>query len=350
MEKKILTVIVPRLPPSIDGLGDYALYLAQEMYKKFGCEGRFIVGDPKWIGNNQIENFKIDKVENRSAEALLKLLPNEGVVLLHYVGYGYARRGCPLWLMWALTNWKAGKNRKLITMVHECYAFGPPWNSQFWTSPIQRYILRKIVHVSDKLLTSKKSYSEIIRNYSQKKKIDIIPVFSNVGELSQNSKLETRENIMIVFGSRSWREKAYQSESLVNFIKANNIKEIVDVGADLEIDLAGELKKIFVKKGKLSANEVSRELTRSRFGLFNYPIAYLSKSGIFASYCAHGLVPVAGHIDCASDDGIEFNKHFIDLNTNSSMSDLQYVSDQAYLWYQNHNLEKHAEKFKENLD
>ena len=42
--------IVPKLPPAIDGLGDYALNIARQLYKDFGVKTHFVVGDPAWVG------------------------------------------------------------------------------------------------------------------------------------------------------------------------------------------------------------------------------------------------------------------------------------------------------------
>ena len=87
--------IVPKLPPAIDGLGDYALNLARKLRQNFGIETHFIVGDPQWVGENCIEGFPVSQVSTHSAQTLLTLLSNthSATVLLHYVGYGYAKIG-----------------------------------------------------------------------------------------------------------------------------------------------------------------------------------------------------------------------------------------------------------------
>jgi len=42
--------IVPRLPPVIDGVGDYALNLARQLPKDFNIQTHFIVGSSTWKG------------------------------------------------------------------------------------------------------------------------------------------------------------------------------------------------------------------------------------------------------------------------------------------------------------
>ena len=42
--------IVPALPPSTNGLGDYALEVAGAMRSEFGLDTGFVVGNPEWQG------------------------------------------------------------------------------------------------------------------------------------------------------------------------------------------------------------------------------------------------------------------------------------------------------------
>src|SRR5437879_828476 len=142
--------IVPRLPPTISGVGDYSFLLAQELRRAHDIETRFIVSDPSWEdsteraenGNRKVESeldgFPVYRLQRRSADQLLFVLSAAGMaptVLLHYVGYGYEKRGCPFWLVNGLEAWrKAQSSRRLVTMFHELFASGPPWRSSFWTS------------------------------------------------------------------------------------------------------------------------------------------------------------------------------------------------------------------------
>ena len=127
-----LVQIVPRLPPAIDGVGDYAFLLAQQMRKAHGIQTTFVVCDTTWenggiekvesrkqkaeiekteSGNTfqvsafpisafkgEIAGFPVYQLRERSAAELLRMLSAPGMpqtVLLQYVGYGYEKRGCP---------------------------------------------------------------------------------------------------------------------------------------------------------------------------------------------------------------------------------------------------------------
>jgi hypothetical protein len=49
--------IVPRLPPAIDGVGDYALNLARQLRQDFSIHTHFLVCDPNWNGKTELEGF-----------------------------------------------------------------------------------------------------------------------------------------------------------------------------------------------------------------------------------------------------------------------------------------------------
>lgn len=115
-----ITTIVPRLRPAVDGVGDYGLNLAQQMRQDFGIITNFVIGDANWSGKAIIEGFAVKQVADCSRTALLELLPNlndiNQTLLLHYVGYGYAKRGCPVWLVEALEQWRKGSY--LVVLDH----------------------------------------------------------------------------------------------------------------------------------------------------------------------------------------------------------------------------------------
>ena len=61
-----LTAIIPRLPPVVDGIGDYALCLARLLRDNVGIATRFIVTDPAWIGTGNVEGFEVRRMTSHS--------------------------------------------------------------------------------------------------------------------------------------------------------------------------------------------------------------------------------------------------------------------------------------------
>ncbi|MEH2364913.1 glycosyltransferase family 1 protein [Nostoc sp.] len=352
-----ITAIVPRLPPAVDGVGDYALNLAVQLRQDFGLVNDFVIGDPNWSGDPFIRGFTVNQVAEQSSAALLELLPNEQhsrtTVLLHYVGYGYAKRGCPLWLIEGLEHWrKAGTSRHLVTMFHEIYAFGSIWTSQFWTSPLQRNLAARLVCLSDRCLTSKQEYAEIITKLGQGKhpKVATLPVFSNVGEPENLTSLSERPRRLVIFGGRGPRSRVYQDSQLAlqRTCVDLEIEEILDIGTPLNFEIKPVNNIPVVCLGVKSAEEISNLFSNSVAGFFNYPTEFLAKSTIFAAYSAHRLLPIGTWYKGQDLDGLEAGKHYwlgdkYQYRMNLSIG--QTVADNAYAWYQKHKLSVQADAF-----
>ncbi|MEH1847914.1 MAG: glycosyltransferase family 1 protein [Nostoc sp.] len=352
-----ITTIVPRLPPAIDGLGDYGLNLAVQLHQDFGLVSDFVIADSNWSGDTPLNGFTAKKVAEQSSAALLELLPNEQhsrtTVLLHYVGYGYAKRGCPVWLVEGLEHWrKAGNSRHLVTMFHEIYAFGSIWTSQFWTSPLQINLAARLVRLSDRCLTSKQGYAEIITKLGQGKhpQVPNLPVFSNVGEPENLTSLSERPRRLVVFGSSGVRSRVYQHSQLAlqRTCLELEIEEIVDIGTPLDYEIEAVNNIPVVCLGVKSAEEISNLLSKSVAGFFNYPIEFLAKSTIFAAYCAHRLLPIGTWDKGQNVDGLEAGKHYWLGDKHQYKMNLsigQTVADNAYTWYQKHQLSVQAHTF-----
>ncbi|HEY9602152.1 MAG TPA: glycosyltransferase family 1 protein [Allocoleopsis sp.] len=353
-----ITAIVPRLPPAVDGLGDYGLNLARQLRQDFGLVTDFIVGDPNWVAGTSVDGFTVRQVERQSAAALVDLLPKESqssaIVLLHYVGYGYAKRGCPIWLVQGLERWrKAATNRCLVTMFHEIHAFGPIWTSQFWTSPLQKNLVTRLVVRSDRCLTSKQGFAEILDRLSPGKhdKIPTVPVFSTVGEPEHRSPLGERPRRLVVFGGRGPRSRVYERSRLAleRTCRELEIAEILDIGPPLGFAIEPVNGTPITRLGVKTPEEISRLLSSALVGFFDYHAEFLAKSTIFAAYCAHGVLPVGIFYEGQNDvDGLEAGKHYWLANREQERLNLslgQVIADRALAWYQTHNIAAQARSY-----
>lgn len=346
--------IIPRLPPVIDGIGDYALSLAAALRQQGGVETSFVVGDPAWAGPESVNGFAVRRLTARDAGALLGLLPGGGgaTLLLHYEGYGYANRGCPLWLVEALRQWRrGGGGRRLVTMFHELYAQGPVWSSSFWLSPVQRNLAARLARMSDGCLTSIEAYAEKLSGLGAGggARSSSLPVFSSIGEPDASpSPLSRRRRRLVVFGTYGRRVEVYgrSARHLRRICRALRIEEVLDIGKPLRRGAIPDLGVPVVTRGELSGAGVSEALTDSVAGVIDYPARMLGKSTIFAAYCAHRLIPiVAAYGDESRMDGLEPERHYhliADEGEELSLSTGQTIADNAYRWYQTHNLSVHA--------
>jgi hypothetical protein len=346
--------IVPRLPPAIDGVGDYALSLARQLRLDYGIDTHFIIGDPTWPEMEQIEGFQTTKLATRSTKALHDRLNPDQSVLLHYVGYGYAKRGCPIWLVRALEIWKQEHHQPhLVTMFHEIAASGPMWTSAFWLSGLQRNLAKRLVNVSDRLLTSKQLYAEILQDYGkgQFNEIPSLPVFSNVGEPPNPPDLSCRQRHLVIFGGRSNRARVYQSSlaQLEQACRYLDIETIIDIGPTLDSTPSHVGKVPITATGSLPKHEVSAILSEVIGGFFDYAPAFLGKSTIFAAYCAHRILPISAQMTNHIEDGLYPGQHYLFPDQYSTAEKgeiaLQAIANQAHAWYQTHNLSTQARAY-----
>lgn len=343
--------VVPRLPPAVDGLGDYAIALARELREKHAIVTLFLVCDPKWVGAATIEDFQVLKLEDRSKRSFMNILEDLPVdrILLHYVGYGYAKRGCPTWLALGIDGWlRNKKSRSIVTFLHEIYADGPIWTSPFWTSWLQKWIARKIIRRSRICATNSEKYSAIIQKFSNgiHQNVKCLPVFSNIGEPEIHSEFDVRRSRMIVFGGRGQREKVYEThrEKLQQIIDEFRIKEVIDIGPALGVAIP-EIFGANVKcLGVLPASAVSELLLTSKIGLVSYPENLLTKSGIFAAYCSHGLIPIVLSSDTVLARELNQDKHYYVYGSQPKLREehASRIASAALHWYRSHRLSVHG--------
>jgi hypothetical protein len=350
-----LLQIVPSFPPAADGLGGYAAALAPRLGARLGGAVRFAVGNPAWRGNGQEEDEgrRAAAVAARSAEALLDLLPGRhggrpgaaGAVVLHYAGYGYQDRGCPLWLVDGLARWRRlAPEHRLVTFFHEVYASGPPWRSSFWLSPVQRRLAARLTRLSDATATSLDLYAGLLRRWRPAAEPAVLPVVSNVGEPAAVPPLAARPPRLVVFGGAGNRARIYGSHpaELAAACRATGAAEIADIGPPVSLPAAVEGVPV-VPLGLLPAAGVSTALLGAIAGFLAYPAAFLPKSGAFAAFCAHGLATV-----CTSaappGGGLRAGEHYLSppLTPRFAPETLQGTADAARAWYAGHSLDRHA--------
>lgn len=311
--------ITPRLPPPAEGVGSYAVALAGTL------EGRGI--STRFLAATEI---------SREAEAIAAFLKTErpDAVLLHYANYGYQSRGCPVWLVDGLDRWRTGgPGRRLVTFFHEVWASGPPWRSSFWLLGLQRRLAARLVHLSDAIATSLEIYKDLLQPWARD--IEVLPVFSTVGEPAGVPPLSGRERRIVVFGGEGVRRRAWGPylSSLAEAVHALKATEICDVGA--LVDVPASINGAPVRRlGPLSGEEVSALLLGSAAGFLAYPPDFLPKSTIFAAYCSHGVLPV-----CSWSTDSAAPPYW------RGAGDPQAVATAAHEWYAGHSLARQAERF-----
>ena len=335
------------------------MQLAKALAAGHGIGTLFISGDPSEF-HDQVGRASTEfAVTSRSAAALVSALDacaagstgQDNALVLHYVNYGFADRGCPFWLLNGLERWKRTHPRvRLVTMFHELYAFGPPWRSSFWLSPLQRHIAKRIWALSDAAITSLSFVARILEGWQQldRRQLLVLPIFSNVGESETIRNWATRESKIVVLGRAGTEHRVYEvhRKLLAQVCRDLSITEIVDIGPRGG-PVPKQIDGVPVKAlGLLSGGAISDVLAAAKAGFVDYSSAALQKSTVFAAYAAHGLLPVITLHNDGDSTSLREGEHYLAAGktrvTSLAERDFSRIATNAHQWYSNHSLKQRA--------
>ena len=320
--------LVPGFPPQINGLGDYAAILSSECESMGFATSRFIVCNPNWLGHDP------RVIVAATAEELsMTLSKNDiGNLLVHFVNYGYAKRGCPVWMPRILRHWRTGqRHRRLVVFMHEIYAFdGRPWKSAFWLSPLQRWIARGMHRISDHVFTSNQNYAQWLGSNASLPPISVLPVISNVGEASCPPAAENRDGIIVLFGS--WGTRMTSLAAVLAARRRHSIK-VLEIGPGASVRPIGIEVPPWKFTGILPPDVISKALLNARYCAIAVGSASLAKSGTFAAAAAHACLPVVSRKPESDKDGIASAWLWNAVNEENAKLG---AGEALHRWYQGH--------------
>ncbi|MDM0084457.1 hypothetical protein QTI17_28030 [Variovorax sp. J31P179] len=263
-------------------------------------------------------------------------------LLLHFSGYGYHKRGVPLWLVEQVRRLRS-RFQAFGVVFHELYASSPPWGSAFWLGAWQKRIARELLDLSDFWLTNREESGRWLLARRGAAPHRVLPVFSNVGEPASID--ADRAPHLVVFGGPGVRANVYQWAGGEVFDCARRRGLVIhDIGPPLQdAQLAQRLvQEKAVVHGKLSAQAVSQALSGASYGALSYPLDYASKSGVLAAYSAHGLCPILLWEDYRPHDGLVANFNYLPGFAALENVDARTVGRQARQWYEPHCVDAHV--------
>jgi glycosyltransferase involved in cell wall biosynthesis len=353
MKTNSLTHIVPALPPQIDGVGDYALNLARQLRDQYGIGSRFIVCDPDWEGPPRRDDFIVRRLRLRNEAGIWSLLAakkESSVVLLHYVGYGYQKRGVPMWLYRGIRSWLAEKDgshadrKQVSTVFHELWASSRrPWKSEFYLGRVQKWLVERLHRLSEISVTSTRRMQGMLDGIQPHKTL-WLPIPSNVPMVDNPSFRPRRSSQLrvVIFGqhwSRSATVRAH-ANLLRTLEKRNLLGRAMLIGKGLTPggpptdDLAFLQKCIsrerIVVLGELKPEEVSQSLGRADVFLSPYRGELACKSGAFMAALAAGCPAVLR--DGANAAPLHESEHFIASDdTEGSVQRFERIAREGHL-------------------
>jgi hypothetical protein len=300
--------IVPRLPGTLDGVGDYALNLAKALSARHGLTTVFAVDRATSVEIK--EGFRVVSGlgQGGAADSLARECPH---VILHYVNYGYQERGVPFALLRLARELRGQLRGRWLTTFHEIYAWGPPWKSEFWLRPFQVKIARELIDLSDVCIVSNAVVEKEIHLHDSRKQVRLAPVMSNFGEPELTDFRSASPRRWAICGGTASIERSLSSfERMHRFIPEPFFPEHLDVigGHDSKSTRAVIERLAEETPGlachylpEVTVRQASALLTQASFAWLDYfgqgkvSPGMILKSGVFAAYGAHGVVPIFSH-------------------------------------------------------
>lgn len=318
--------LIPRLPPPVCGVADYARCLSGALQAR-GMDSALVP-------------FKSETDWREVMLAASRESSSERVWVLHYSGYGYAKRGAPLGLLRSMREMRREcPQARLVTMFHELFAGGAPWTSAFWFSLLQRHVAAELARLSDAAVTNRRDSALWLRKHlTNNAQIKALPVFSNFGEDATPKSPMARPARLLVFGGGPARRPDFwlQVESAMTQL---SLSELVLVSHPLTVPESVHARFAVRQTGVLEPAAMAEELRSARCGILDYNPDYLGKSGVLAAYAAHGVVPVLTQGQGVISEGLTEGRHFFATGNLGATHDLEGVQNGLREWYAPHSLE-----------
>jgi hypothetical protein len=352
-----LLQIVPRVPGGLDGVGDYALTIAKKLRHQFGYETIFAskrVEREPGSTSPSVAGFDVLSLDRLLDEPEQKYEH----VLLHYVNYGFQKRGVPFRLLSILHQLRRQHHGKLVTIFHELYASGPPWRSAFWLQPLQIHLAKSVGRLSDACIVSSDNFRSELKRMVPEAHVELHPVPSGLGEpsLSPNQITDRNPRRWAIIGGTGLVERSLRSfrqllPRIPDSIVPRKLLVLGGVDNPATRSLLGDLAVESDYRPRIAAADASEILNTCSFAWFNYfhrpdvETSVILKSSAFAAACAHGVIPVFPHRGSAiSLDSDRLPGPFFVEPNRCEIPDARTrpeIAADIYAWYQRHVSSEH---------
>jgi hypothetical protein len=363
----VIIHLVPQLPPAICGVGDYATLVGRKLSELrpdthcgYVACGHLVAEQPVTSRGWRDATGRCDAAQLwRAVGEVVEELADGNTdcvsLAVHYSGYGYDANGAPHWLAETLNRRPPRFSAaRLVTVFHELYATGWPWQKAFWMSPQQRNVAIRIARLSDALVTNRDLSARWLEAISARPRgsVPSLPVPSNIGEPCNSFPWELRAPHAVAFGGAQFKESFLAgrgAKATAALCRKLDIDKLVSIGPRTSIAEATFRSSGIqvIQTGFLAAPEASAHFEAARIALVDYYPGYFAKSGVLAAAVAHGTPPIFPRAVGATD-GLGFGDQLWDIHSAIAEDPkeigarLSSISRSARAWYDGHNLERHA--------
>ena len=306
---------MPRLPPSICGIGDYTLNLLAHFPDPEKI--LLLVQEGSSATKKVLSQYEVDNIPS-SGKSLVQFLNQRSVshLIVQYSGYGFDSCGAPIDLLRAIRAWKVeNPTVKLVLMAHELWHNAPLWKLQGLRQVLHKQHLSSLAACADHVFTSTPGYTEWLAPFVDGYKLRTLPVGSNIIPIRSGYDTQRNRGQWVLFGRQGSRVVALNAlgTSLTTLQREGLLDRLLVVGStdgqQLERDETKALSqylpnKAYVRFGALPNEEISKIFLQSEFGILGQNPNSYTKSTVLMAYAAHGVIPVIStvaiptHLSC----------------------------------------------------
>jgi hypothetical protein len=215
-------------------------------------------------------------------------------ILLEFTPLAYSRYGLSWPLLIQVVRWRF-KSSRVITYFHELpFANGRQWKRRL-AAALQQVYCTLLAGASTHVIVNQTTALRWLRFALGADRLSFLPTCSNVGETADTLPPQDRPLQVVVFGSPGKRRHAHALvAALGGYHHLFGVDaKVLDIGESLVLpkEVASEVTTL----GPLPSDIIRQHLCSSRYGFFYSEPDQFSKSGVYAAYCANGVIPILAH-------------------------------------------------------
>lgn len=295
-----LVVLAAKLPPQLDGIGDYSAAMAREWPTEdrvdiFTCTNACTPIDGVGIHNGF--EFSDASTIGRALELVRSTQPDW--VLVQYNPFSWGRRGFNPWLPLLIHRIRRAGLARVATMVHERYVPLDTWAFRAM-SLWQRPQLRAVLRGSDQIFCSTELWVEDLTRRSGGKPVTVSTVGSNIdrvdctrSEIRHALGISDEELVLGFFGFAHVSKPLHHLKAALDRVRSAGFKaRFLYVGGQVDVIRAAVGSEGLIAPGALPAREVSRHFAAMDIHLCPFTDGVSTRRGSMMTGLQHGIATV----------------------------------------------------------